>query len=171
KFTQNAVRSAFPTASATETPRARVFHLPVPDEPVWFATEQVRATDSMTLAALTSGSGRPSAIENGEPRSLAVGEVETVNWDNDRIRARVRAPAGGLLVFSSSYSAEWIATIDRKRAQLIPVNGFLSGVSLPAGAQEVLLRVRRWPLYLGLGCAAVGVLIALFTVRSIPARR
>ena len=62
-------------------------------------------------------------------------------------------------------------TVDGRTAELLPVNGFLSGVSLPLGAQQVLLRVRRWPLYLGFGIAAIGVLLALLTVRSVPARR
>jgi hypothetical protein len=169
-FSANAVRTAFPAATVTQTPRAQVFHLPVPDESVWFATEQVPATDASIVASLITEGGRPAAIDNVDPKVLPSGEVASLTWDSDRIRARVRAPAGGLLVLSNSYSREWIASVDGQPVELLPVNGFLSGVSLPAGAQDVLLRVRRWPLYLSLGIAAIGVLLSLFTVRSVPAR-
>jgi uncharacterized membrane protein YfhO len=100
-----------------------------------------------------------------ELKLLPAARVLELDWGADRIAVGIDAPNGGILVFSTAYSPEWIVSVDGRRGRAAVVNGFLAGVEVPAGASRVTLHVRRWPLYAGLGLAALGVFVAFLTVR------
>ena len=48
-----------------------------------------------------------------------------------------QAPRPGLLVVAEAYYPGWTATVNGSPASCLPVNGWMRGVPIPAGASEV----------------------------------
>ena len=69
----------------------------------------------------------------GEP-----GTVEIVQYEGNRIEARVRG-GGGLVVFSELYYPGWRATVDGATARLVRADYVLHAVCVPAGEHRVVL--------------------------------
>jgi len=154
------VRQAFPTAERVSTSHAWIYLT----DPRWprahFATEQRPGNPAgLSEVLFTQVAPVSTAVIEGDERRrpLPTASISDLDWGTDRIAARVIAPDGGLLVFSTSYSTEWSARIDGVAHQVVPVNGMFAGVWVPANAHEVVLRIRRWPLYLGLLGALLGI--------------
>jgi hypothetical protein len=164
---QAAVLQAFPSARATATPFAQVFRLPFDPERAWFARLQVPGNAAGIGEALYGPAPRYTVAIPGDEqrRNLPAGLIRQLNWQRDRIDARVWAPAGGLLVFSTSFSREWIVEVDGRRTNLALINGMLAGVWLPVDGELVTLRIRRWPLFVGFAIAAVGLLVGWVALR------
>jgi hypothetical protein len=163
-----AVRRAFPDAPVTATTHARIFSLTQRYPRVYFATEQITGNHAGLYHVLYGGAPLYAAAVEGDSRARALppAQVLSSSWKPDRIDVRVNAPEGGLLVFSTSYSPEWQADIDGGKARVVPVDDSFAGVWVPAAAQSVTLHVRKWPLYAGLGAAALGFLV-LFLGRTV----
>jgi hypothetical protein len=164
---RKAVVRAFPAAQITFTQFAQIFHLPFEPERAYFARQQIPGNDAGIHQALYGPAERYTVAVPGDERrrSLAPGVVRELNWQRDRIEARVFVPAATLLVFSTGYSREWIAEVDGRRSFVYPANGMLTGVWVPADSERVTLRIRRWPLLLGFAIAAMGLLLAWFAFR------
>jgi hypothetical protein len=166
-FAFNAVKRRFPQATESITKQATTFHI----DPGWprahFATLQV-AFDSSTVKEVLFGESPITAasVEGMRARTLPPARVDSLRRGANRIRARVNAPEGGLLVFSTSYSSEWSARADRERVRVVPVNGMFAGVWVPPGAREVTLSMRRWPLVVGLLAALAGIALAWIVARK-----
>ena len=81
--------------------------------------------------------------------------------------ARLTAPAPGYLVLAEVLYPGWEATVDGAPAPILPVNGTLMAVPLPAGAATVALRF--WPASFtrGLGVAAMA-LAAMLALLLVP---
>ena len=76
----------------------------------------------------------------------------------NRMELKVRALTPGLLVVSETYYPGWVATIDRKRAEILRVDGALRGIVVPAGATQVVLRYTPRSIYFG-GALTLATLI------------
>jgi hypothetical protein len=158
-----AAARAFPNAAVTVTPHARVYRLPTTPTRAYLARQQLPGDQSGITAALRGPSVQFVAAVDGDLRTriLPSAELTELKWGIDRIEARVRAPEGGLLVFSTSYSSEWIAEVDGSRQATVPASGLFAGIWVPPNATTVVLRIRRWPLYIGFLVAAGGVALVL----------
>jgi hypothetical protein len=160
-FAFDAVKRRFPEAPETITKYATIFHI----EPNWprayFGTQQAD-TGSAAVKEILYGAAPISAVSvagDARVRKLPPARVDSLAFGPGRIAARVYAPAGGLLVFSTSYSSEWVARVDDRRLRVVPVNGMFAGVWVPPGAERVQLGLRSWPLLLGLAAALAGLLL------------
>jgi hypothetical protein len=164
---QGTVMRVFPQATVTSTPQALIFDIGYQAPRAFFATEQRPGNPAGTQEVLFGQAPLHAVVVEGDSnrRALPAAQVSQLDWSRDRIDARVAAPAGGLLVFSTSYSGEWQARADGQRQRVVPVDEVFAGVWVPAGAQRVTLTVRRWPLYLGLVSAMLGATLCFALVR------
>jgi hypothetical protein len=88
----------------------------------------------------------------------------------------IRLPAsdGGILTVRNAYDAGWRAEVDGSPAPTLPVDGFLQGVVLHAGAREVVLTYHDDAVMLGLALGAgiwLVLLSAPFVALAIERRR
>jgi hypothetical protein len=164
---RTAAARAFPGALITPTPHAQLHRINTDTARAYFAIEQVPGDRAGITTALIGPAARHTAAVDGDARrrKLPPAQLTNLTWQRDRIDAQVSAPEGGLLVFSTSYSPEWIAEMDGTRQTLVPVNGMFAGVWVPAGAERVTLRIRRWPLLLGLAVGLIGLVVAMYAAR------
>ena len=167
-----AVRRAYPRASITSTPHARIFDIGPGAPRVYFATEQVQGDHAGIYQVLYGAGPLFAAALPGDMRKriLPRATVLSWTWGRDRASARVEAPNGGLLVFSTSYSPEWQARAGSRRLSVIPVNDIFAGVWVPPGTEQVSLRIRRWPLLIWLAGALLGVVLMLAGARRVSFR-
>ena len=70
------------------------------------------------------------------------GRVEIDEYRPELQRFRVDAPRPSVLVIADAFYSGWSATVDGSPAEIVPANGALRGVSVPAGAHTVELRYR-----------------------------
>jgi hypothetical protein len=158
-----AVAATFPKAAVSRTPLTHIFHIDTPLARAYFPQQQVPGSAADAWDVLYgSASLRAASVEGDQRRRpLPPARVTALQWDRDRVNAEIEAPFGGLLVFSTSYSKEWKATVDGRGTPLVPVNGLFAGVWVPDDAKQVVLAIRQWPLYVGLVSALLGVLLAV----------
>jgi hypothetical protein len=143
------------------TSHARLFENPCALPPLFFATEVRAFTPSALVGGLVSNQAPattayivdPGLTEGMRPAA----RVERIEPGNDRVRADVSAPDGGLLIASMNYSPDWIARIDGVRRPTRIADGTLIGVDVPAGARRVELVYDPPSLRCGLWLALLGV--------------
>ncbi|GHA85654.1 YfhO family protein [Cognatilysobacter bugurensis] len=84
--------------------------------------------------------------------------VQVLERGNGRWALRSEAAGDSVLVVSESYNAGWRAKIDGHAAPIVPVDGLILGVSVPAGTHEVTLQYRPRRFLLSLAAAALALL-------------
>jgi hypothetical protein len=170
---QREVLQLLPNARQTRTPEAVIVHTGTRSTRAYFAREQRPGSNAAAHEILFGAAPLFAASVAGDARRRTLPRADIVQLETtrDRFLARVNAPQGGLLVFSTSYSKEWSALIDGVRQPVVPVNEIFAGVWVPAGTQLVALSIRRWPLWVGLGCAALGALALMAGVRAAAGTR
>jgi uncharacterized membrane protein YfhO len=102
-----------------------------------------------------------SAIVEAPPRALVSGgaRIEIVNYQDDFYRARYSARGDCLVRVALPYFPGWMAAVDGRAAEIVPVDYALSGVFVPAGDHELTLRYRsRW---IGIGSIVSGLAAAV----------
>ncbi|MDH5224360.1 MAG: YfhO family protein, partial [Actinomycetota bacterium] len=60
----------------------------------------------------------------------------------EQVRIAVRATAPSIVVVRTTFEDGWRATVDGVEESVLPVDGFLQGVAVPAGEHEVRLTYR-----------------------------
>ena len=100
----------------------------------------------------------------------AADRVDLVRNDPERVSAKVTASAAGLLVIGTVDYPGWEATVDGRSQPVLPVDGLIQGICLPAGQHTVELRFTpsQWTLALALSLASLGAVV-VFT--AWPIRR
>jgi hypothetical protein len=80
--------------------------------------------------------------------------------------------ADGFLVLTDSYYPGWQATVDGQDVEILKANHLFRAVRLPAGTHRVEFNYRPGSFLVGLGLAAIGVVIVLVVLwrRSHPGR-
>lgn len=113
----------------------------------------------------------PVALPAAAPAPLTPATI--VSSEDTRVVIRATALTDGLLVLGDSYYPGWEATVDGERAPIVRSNHIFRGVLLPPGEHEVVFVFRPCSLFLGLGIAFVGGLLAagLVVVDRRTARR
>jgi hypothetical protein len=132
-----------------------------------FGNEQVwKNPDVVAPAWVTPDRRAPLVVENGAgARPLSIQPAHQTWAVNG---------TGGWLVISQTYDPDWQATVDGHPATLQPVDGILTGVTVPAGNHRVELVYRPQWFYFGLwfsGCAWLLWGLGLIAARSSARRR
>jgi hypothetical protein len=108
----------------------------------------------------------------GDCASPAVASTEAIS--GSELVIRVPGSDGGVLTVRNAYDAGWRGEIDGSPAPTLPVDGFLQGVVLRAGAREVVLTYHDDAVMLGLALGAgiwLVLLSAPFVTLTIERRR
>jgi hypothetical protein len=92
----------------------------------------------------------------------AEGTAAYAETEPEDVRVHVDAPTPSIVLVRTSWDAGWSATVDGRPAPVLPVDGFLQGVPVTAGAHEVRLTYRDPSI--GRGLAASGVVWSLWTL-------
>lgn len=182
QFTQLALAPDYPDAMRVLGPERVVAGLPIVKERLGYrgmawGVCRARAIDPADLpGVLSTGTDRSGAqfdpfhealVERGfTPPRLDCDRpprVEVLKRHAGAWRLRVTSTGVGLLVVSESYNAGWSARVDGVETPLLPVDGLVLGVEIPAGQHDVELRYRpaRFGLYLLLAALALLTSIAL----------
>ena len=151
--------SAWPLVSAHA--RWRAF----PDQAQLLAWAAHRPPEDADVAAFV-GADPPPPGPVGAPAPTV---VDSTISDN-AVRARVTAGARSLVVVSENLSDGWTAQVDGKPAALVPIDGALMGVFVPAGEHTVTLDYLPKTFLLGSTVSAVALLAAGVAVWD-PRRR
>lgn len=88
--------------------------------------------------------------------------IKGIDWQPNHVRIETDAPMGGFVMVSQTWYPEWRAWVDGKPTPVMRANGALQGIVLHSGARKIELRYVPDTLYVGIGCAMVGVAL-MFT--------
>jgi hypothetical protein len=99
---------------------------------------------------------------------LRAGSVEITGFDHERITVRSHEDRPGILVLSEAWYPGWRATTNGTDATVVPVNGWMRGVVVPAGSSESVFSYRPQSLATGMWISLLGAgaLAMLFFSRS-----
>ncbi len=92
------------------------------------------------------------------------------SFQPERLVARYDSVSPGILVLSEAWFPGWTAHISSHTAAVVPVNGWMRGVAVPAGEHEVTLRYRPRSLWQGSLISLVACGIAAVLWIRYPAR-
>jgi len=104
-----------------------------------------------------------AVVENGPLLDgQGSGWIEVLRYSPNEVRLAVQTDAPALLVLSDVYYPGWHGYVDGAGAPIYRTDATFRGVMVPAGSHEV--RMRFWPrsLQIGLGLAALGLLVVFF---------
>lgn len=116
------------------------------------------------------------ALESPLPRdwSSPHGDVRLVHDEPCRTVWEARSDRRALMVLNDAFAPGWSATVDGRKAEILPANYLARGVWVEAGTHTVTfqyhapLLLEGWVLF-GLGAAAIGVWAVMRERRSGPA--
>jgi hypothetical protein len=89
--------------------------------------------DPARLAVLESDPGIVP-VDGADPGRASYRELSP-----EHVELRVEADAPSIVVVRTTYDDGWSASVDGRPARVLPVDGFLQGVAVPAGSHEVRL--------------------------------
>jgi len=98
---------------------------------------------------------QPAAAAPGGPD-----QVEVLGDTPGRLSFSTRSPAAAVLVVSEAYFPGWQATVDDEPAAVLPADGALLAVALPAGDHQVRLLYRPSALLAGAGLTLLSLIVA-----------
>ncbi len=116
--------------------------------------------DRVYLAAAdVPPSGTPLPGLHGTEPTGQAGDAATIETDRiDTIGIRTRTAAPGILVLADTWTPDWVADVDGVATPVLPVDGALRGVSLPAGDHLVTFSYRPVATYAGIALAVIAAL-------------
>lgn len=127
----------------------------------WFPTEVRRLDDRDGLLAELAEL-RPQSralVSRVEATSAQKAFIERIETSTTQWRVHYRAETGGLLALSLPFFPGWRAEVSDKNLAIMPVNHALSGLSVPAGSHELVLRFQSQYFLAGLIVSCVSLLI------------
>ena len=89
-------------------------------------------------------------------------EARIERFEPDRLVVRTRSEAPGILVLGEAWYPGWGAKIGGNPAAAFPVNGWMRGVAVPPGVNEVVLAYRPRLLVEGLLITVLSAAVVLF---------
>ena len=89
------------------------------------------------------------------------GTVDSFEIGANRIESHVTTPTKNLVVVSQNNSPGWTAKVDGEPAEIVPVDGALMGVFVPAGEHVLTLNYRPRSFVIGAGISAVALLLLI----------
>jgi hypothetical protein len=101
------------------------------------------------------------------PKPLrAQGEVKITDYGLHRVDLNVTTERPGLLILADANYPGWEVVVNGEQQEMLEVNGIFRGVFLPAGTHVVSFQFRPTTLYLGLGVAVLGIVLAIAIILS-----
>jgi uncharacterized membrane protein YfhO len=85
-------------------------------------------------------------------------EVELVDRTRNSLRLRARMRCRGMVVVGDTWYPGWVATVGGREVPIHEAYGFLRGVVVEAGEQEIRLRYRPRSVFAGAALTALGAL-------------
>ncbi len=150
----------------------------------WLVPTAAVITDARErLAVLNNPSFDPAVIalvESNPPLPLAAqgaaelpGRAQVITYEPNHIKISVTPEGNNLLVLGEKYYPWWYATVDGKKAPIVPVNHILRGVYLQPGAKTVEFVFDPLPFKIGkyLTLGSLTLFAALFLRELILWRR
>jgi len=117
------------------------------------------------------GLALPGPPGSGEDASIDAGDAATIVVDTpDRVEVYTRNARSGLLVLADTYATGWNVEIDGVAAEIVPVDGALRGIALPAGEHRVAFTYRPIATIAGFGIALL-TFVALMVWLAWPRAR
>jgi hypothetical protein len=83
------------------------------------------------------------------PNPLPAGKADVTIYEANRILVETQVVKNSLLVIGEKYYRWWIATVDGKKTEIVPVNHILRGVYLTPGNHKVEFRFDPLPFKIG----------------------
>lgn len=129
------------------------------------AQDEAASEEAMKAKDLENGDA-PIVVEGwpGPERVGAPTPEDGVQWLSDhlsRVKLRVTAPKGGVLVLLDTFASGWRATVDGRPARIYPANLAFRAVQVPPGCHEVDFLYRPWAVRAGLALSGAGWLAVL----------
>jgi len=87
--------------------------------------------------------------------------VQITGYDGDVYRARYTSDHRALLRVAVPWFPGWRAEVDGRAAEVVPVDLALTGVIVPAGSHELVVRFRSTWFATGLAISAVAWLVVI----------
>ena len=133
----------------------------------WIVHDVRAVTRGEALDLIDSGAVNPrqTALVEGspplthEPADPSLDRVSFIDYQSDRLLARVSTGAAGLVVFSEVFDPGWTAFVDGKATPVHLVDHILRAVHVPAGSHLIELRYQT-PM-LGAGAVITVLTIAI----------
>ena len=135
--------------------------------PDWGAAERLmtRRRDFHSVALVESGA-RPDFIPLA---GVHTGVATIAGFGPERVVVRTLCDAPGILILGEAWYPGWVATVNGVPADVFPVNGWMRGVVVPAGASEAVFTFQSRLVGTGLWVsAASAVLVALLAFGAWP---
>lgn len=108
--------------------------------------------------------------DRAEP--LPPGNVTVLRYEGERIDLTASAPVNSLLTLGEKYYKGWMATVDGKPVEIVPVNHILRGVYITPGTHKIEFRFDPLPFKIGKYLTLLSfVLFAGMLVREWRVRR
>jgi hypothetical protein len=89
------------------------------------------------------------------------GRIEVVRYSPNQVRLIVYTDTPALLILSDVYYSGWQGYVDGEKAPIYRTNATFRGMAVPAGSHEIQMRFRPCSFVIGLGLAAIGLLLLL----------
>lgn len=96
----------------------------------------------------------------------ATGQARIINFRPNAIAIEVTAPARALLVVAEAWYPGWRARVDGREQPVLPANGWMRAVPIPAGAKHVELFYRPSRFFVGLACSLATALLLIWMLRG-----
>jgi disulfide bond formation protein DsbB len=134
---------------------------------------KTRAVDSLAAAQALRGQAdfAPLAeviVEGDEALAGVDGRAEVMAWDLNQVRVQTSSVARGALLVAQSWYPGWQAQVDGGDWQpVLRADGAWQAVIVPAGEHTVVLRFRPLSFFLGLGLAALTLLVTAWRVSRV----
>jgi hypothetical protein len=184
-------RDSFQTSAGQALPRNVLASGTIPDEKgnvtktflidfieprrAWLARQTVVAPDDETLWRYLANPHLDAReivfLPEGEASAGTGGGVSVITDRPGNLHLQVTTDEPTVLVVSEAYYPGWRAAVDGREARVLRVNGALIGLTLPAGAHDVVVAFRPTPLWAGVTISVLSFTLALGPLIYRPQRR
>jgi hypothetical protein len=93
--------------------------------------------------------------------------VRVVDRGNTRLVLHAGLARPGLLVVSEGYYPGWQAEVDGISAAIVPTNGMMRGVVVPAGEHQIVFRFRSRAIAVGFLLSGAAIIVAIVARRRL----
>lgn len=116
--------------------------------------------------------GREDVAPSDLPRAVD-GTASVVSSEPERLHVETESDRGGLLLVSRLFDPGWRARVDGREQRVLPADGALMALEIPAGRHDVVLEYAPTPFRIGLLVSCLSVLVVaalLWSGRAAPRR-
>lgn len=147
----------------------RVLENPDAQAQAWIVHTARQLPTAEALAALSSGAVDPDRevlLETSPPALApsadpAAERVTVVESGGDEVRLEITTDTPGVVVISATYDSGWKATVNGDDTNVMPANGALQAVAVPAGTSSVTLRYAPQTLQIGVAITALTLILVV----------